>query len=100
MVEDRWLALAEELRGVVRPSGSLGADQLAQAGFDQLLDAALRAGLLDAATVRCLDGLRHLRNLARGSTRLSQRQAEEFSVMSDAVSYLLQRQARSVWPAT
>jgi hypothetical protein len=98
LVEDRWQALSDELRGVVRPSGSVSEAQLAGADFDQLMEAALRAGLLDAATVRSLDGLRHLRNLARASTSLTPRQAQEFAVMADAVSYSMQRDSGSVWP--
>jgi hypothetical protein len=101
LIEERWQALAGELRAVVRPSGSLGESELSRAEFDQLMDVALRAGLLDAATVRSLDGLRHLRNLARTATGLTQRQAEEFTVMADAVSYGMRREAHSaVWPAT
>ena len=100
LVEDRWRALADELRGVVRPSGSVSAEQLASADFDQLMEAALRAGLLDAATVRSLDGLRHLRNLARTSPGLSPRQAQEFAVMADAVSYSMRRDSGSVWPVS
>jgi hypothetical protein len=100
LIEDRWQALAEELRAVVRPSGSLGESELGRAEFDQLMDVALRAGLLDAAAVRSLDGLRHLRNLARTATGLTQRQAEEFTVLADSVSYSMRRDARSpVWPA-
>jgi hypothetical protein len=100
LIEDRWQALAEELRAVVRPSGSLGESELSRAEFDQLMDVALRAGLLDAAAVRSLDGLRHLRNLARTATGLTQRQAEEFTVLADAVSYSMRRDMRSpVWPA-
>jgi hypothetical protein len=100
LVEDRWRALADELRGVVRPSGSVSADQLASADFDQLMETALRAGLLDAATVRSLDGLRHLRNLALASPGLSPRQAQEFAVMADAVSYSMRRDSGSVWPVS
>jgi hypothetical protein len=100
LVEDTWQALAGELRGVLRPGGSLSADQLAQADFDQLMEAALRAGLLDAATVRSLDGLRHLRNLARTNTKLTHRQAQEFALMADALSYGLRRESGTVWPAS
>jgi hypothetical protein len=100
LVEDRWHALADELRGVVRPSGSVSAEQLASADFDQLMEAALRAGLLDAATVRSLDGLRHLRNLALTSPGLAPRQAQEFAVMADAVSYSMRRESGSVWPVS
>jgi hypothetical protein len=99
LVEDRWQSLSGELRGVLRPSGSLGEDQLAQADFDQLMEAALRAGLLNSATVRSLDGLRHLRNLARTHAALTQQQAREFAVMTDAVSYSMRRDSGSVWPA-
>jgi hypothetical protein len=99
LVEDRWQALSDEVRGFIRPGGSLSESQLAHADFDQLMDAALRAGLLDAATVRSLDGLRHLRNLARTNPGLAQRQAEEFAVMADAVSYGMRRDSGSVWPA-
>lgn len=98
LVEDRWRALADELRGVVRPSGSASEEQLAGADFDQLMESALRAGLLDAATVRSLDGLRHLRSLARSSPGLTPRQAQEFAVMADAVSYSMRRDGGSVWP--
>jgi hypothetical protein len=99
LVDDQWQALTDELRRTVRPSGSLSEGQLAHAEFDQLMEAALRAGKLDAATVRSLDGLRHLHNLARASTSLSLRQAEQFSVMADAVSYSIHREAGPVWPA-
>jgi hypothetical protein len=99
LVEDRWQSLSDELRGVIRPGGSLGEGQLAAADFDQLMDAALRAGLLDAVTVRSLDGLRHLRNLARANPGLTQRQAQEFAVLADAVSYSMRRDSGSVWPA-
>jgi hypothetical protein len=87
LVDDQWELLTDELRRSVRPSGSLSEGQLAHADFDQLMEAALRAGRLDAATVRSLDGLRHLHNLARASASLSRRQAEQFSLMADAVSY-------------
>jgi hypothetical protein len=99
LVEDRWQALSNELRSVLRPAGSLGEDQLARADFDQLMEAALRAGLLDSATVRSLDGLRHLRNLARTNAGLTQEQAQEFAVMADAVSYSMRRDSGSLWPA-
>jgi hypothetical protein len=87
LVDDQWQALTDELRRSVRPSDSLSQGQLAHAEFDQLMEAALRAGKLDTATVRSLDGLRHLRNLSRGNSHLSQRQAEQFAVMADAVCY-------------
>ena len=64
------------------------------------MEAALRAGKLDAATVRSLDGLRHLRNMARGNTSLTQRQAEEFTVLADAVGFSINRESASVWPAS
>lgn len=100
LIEDRWQALTAELRDVVLRSGSVSDELLSGAGFDQLMEIALRAGLLDSATVRSLDGLRHLRNLARTST-LSERQAQEFAVMADAVSYTMRRQSRTpAWPAT
>jgi len=98
LVEDRWRALADQLRNVARPAGSVSEAQLAGADFDELMDVALRAGLLDAATVRSLDGLRHLRNLARTSPALTPRQAQEFAVMADAVSYGMHRDSGSVWP--
>ena len=60
-------------------------------GFEQLMDTALRAGRLDSATVRSLDGLAHLRNLARSSTGLTEQQAQEFGVLADAVSYTMRR---------
>jgi hypothetical protein len=97
LVEDQWLALTDALRRAVRPSGSLSEGQLAHAEFDQLMEAALRAGKLDSATVRALDGLRHLRNLARADGSLAQRQAEEFTILTDAVSLTIQREAGSSW---
>jgi hypothetical protein len=60
-------------------------------GGPELLDAALRAGLLDSVTVRSLDGLARLRTLARTSPGLTARQAEEFGVLADAVSYAMGR---------
>jgi hypothetical protein len=99
LIEDRWQAVAGQLRGLIRPSGSLSEEQLGGTGFEQLMDIALRAGLLDAATVRSLDGLAHLRNLARTSAGLTARQAQEFAVLADAVSYGMQRDSGSVWPA-
>lgn len=98
LVDEQWQSLTDQLRRSVRPSGSLSEGQLAQAEFDQLMDAALRAGRLDAATVRSLDGLRHLHTLAGQSNNLSQRQAEQFSLMADAVSYGIHRDAGGVWP--
>jgi hypothetical protein len=100
LVEDRWQVLADQLRDVIRRSGSLREGQLLQSEFDELMDTALRAGMLDAAAVRSLDGLRHLRNLARTRAGLTERQAEEFAVMADAVSYGLQRDGGPVWPAS
>jgi hypothetical protein len=91
LVDERWLGLERELREVVRPSGLLTPEQLAGAGFDDLLDAAVRSGLLTAATLRSLDGLRQLRNLARVSNSLTERQAEEFAVTADAVSYAIRQ---------
>jgi hypothetical protein len=99
LIEDRWQAVAGQLRGLIGPSGSLSEEQLAGTGFEQLMDIALRAGLLDAATVRSLDGLAHLRNLARTSAGLSARQAQEFAVLADAVGYGMRRASGSVWPA-
>ena len=115
LVDEQWQALTDELRRSIRPSGSLSEGQLAHADFDQVMEAALRAGQLDAATVRALDGLRHLRNLSRGNVsrgdshhgdsqrgdiRLTQRQAEQFAVMADAVCYGIQRDAGPAWPAS
>lgn len=100
LVDDQWQALTDQLRRSVRPSGTLSEGQLAHAEFDQLMDAALRAGRLDAATVRSLDGLRHLHTLAGRTNNLSQRQAEQFSLMADAVSFGIQRDAGGVWPPT
>jgi hypothetical protein len=91
LVEDRWQALAGELRDLIARSGAAGGPQLAGAGFEQLMDIALRAGRLDSATVRALDGLAHLRNLARSSTGLTEQQAQEFGVLADAVSYTMRR---------
>jgi hypothetical protein len=91
LVEDRWQALAGELRDLIARSGAAGASQLAGSGFEQLMDTALRAGRLDSATVRSLDGLAHLRNLARSSTGLTEQQAQEFGVLADAVSYTMRR---------
>jgi hypothetical protein len=91
LVEDRWQALADELRDLIARSGAAGAPQLAGAGFEQLMETALRAGRLDSATVRSLDGLAHLRNLARSSTGLTEQQAQEFGVLADAVSYTMRR---------
>ena len=90
LVEDRWQALSGELRDVIARSDPAGAGP-AGGGFDQLLDIALRAGLLDSATVRSLDGLARLRTLARTSTGLTQKQAQEFGVLADAVSYTMRR---------
>jgi hypothetical protein len=91
LVEDRWQVLAGELRDLIARSGAAGASQLAGSGFEQLMDTALRAGRLDSATVRSLDGLAHLRNLARSSTGLTEQQAQEFGVLADAVSYTMRR---------
>jgi hypothetical protein len=106
LVEERWQALATELRDVITRSGAAGTVQLAGAGFEQLMDTALRAGLLDSATVRSLDGLAHLRHLARASDGLTQPQAQEFVVLADAVSYTLRRVGpagagqAAAWPAS
>jgi hypothetical protein len=91
LVEERWQALGNELPEVITRSGAAGTSQLAGAGFEQLMDTALRAGRLGSATVRALDGLAHLRNLARASAGLTQQQAQEFGVLADAVSYTLWR---------
>ena len=48
--------------------------------------------MLNAATVRSLDGIRHLRNLARADGHLTPRRAEEFAVLADAVSYSMRAQ--------
>jgi hypothetical protein len=99
LVEDHWLALTAELRDVVLRSGSVSDVHLTGADFDQLMEAALRAGLLDTAAVRALDGLRHLHNQARTSPDLSERRAEAFAVMADAVSYSMRRDHRpAAWP--
>ena len=92
LVDDRWAALESELRNVVRPSGSLAEGELAGTHFDGLLDTALRSGLLDAATVRSLDGLRHLHNLARADGHLTPRRAQDFAVLADAASYSMRGQ--------
>jgi hypothetical protein len=90
LIEDRWQALGGELRQVIARSDPAAAGQ-AGAGFDQLLDTALRAGLLDSATVRSLDGLARLRTIARTSTGLTEKQAQEFGVLADALSYTMRR---------
>jgi hypothetical protein len=92
LVDDRWVALEGELRNVIRLSGPLIESELAGANFDGLLDSALRSGLLNAATVRSLDGLRHLRNLARADGHLTPRCAQEFAVLADAASYSMRSQ--------
>ena len=69
-----------------------GPDARGGANFDGLLDCALRSGLLNAATVRSLDGLRHLRNLARADGDLTPRRAQEFAVLAAAVSYSMRSQ--------
>jgi hypothetical protein len=107
LVEDRWQALSGELRDVIARSDPAGA-KWAGSGFDQLLDTALRAGLLDSATVRSLDGLARLRTLARTSAGLTERQAQEFGVLADAVSYSMRRSVPAgggpvqdaAWPAS
>jgi hypothetical protein len=56
--------------------------------------------------VRALDGVAHLRNLARASAGLTQQQAQEFGVLADAVSYTLRRPGPAgtgqpaAWPAS
>jgi hypothetical protein len=96
LVEDRWQALVGELRDLIARSGGAGAGPLAGAGFDQLMDILLRAGRLDSATVRSLNGLAHLRNVARTSTGLTQKQAQDFGVLADAVSYTMRRPGQPV----
>ncbi|HEX5291490.1 MAG TPA: hypothetical protein VFX25_21700 [Streptosporangiaceae bacterium] len=90
LIEDRWQALSGELRAVIARSDPAAAGP-AGASFDQLLDRALRAGLLDSATVRSLDGLARLRTIARTSTGLTEKQAQEFGVLADALSYTMRR---------
>jgi hypothetical protein len=87
LIDDRWAALEAELRNVIRPATAVTDFDLAGANFDALLDIALRSGLLDAAAVRSLDGLRHLRNLARADDHLTAASAEDFAVMADALCY-------------
>jgi hypothetical protein len=87
LIDDRWAALEAELRDVIRPATAVPDFDLAGANFDALLDIALRSGLLDAAAVRSLDGLRHLRNLARADDHLTAASAEDFAVMADALCY-------------
>ena len=87
LIDDRWAALEAELRNVIRPATTVTDFDLAGANFDALLDIALRSGLLDAAAVRSLDGLRHLRNLARADDHLTAASAEDFAVMADALCY-------------
>jgi hypothetical protein len=105
LVEDRWQALTGELRDVIARADPTGA-KWAGSGFEQLLDTALRAGLLDSATVRSLDGLARLRTLARTSAGLTERQAQEFGVLADAVSYSMRRSGLSggredaAWPSS
>jgi len=92
LIDDRWNALEEQLRNVVRPVSPLGAGELAGAGFDTLLDIALQSGLLTATTVRSLDSLRQLRNLARADGSLTARRAQDFALMTDAVIYGMRTQ--------
>jgi hypothetical protein len=105
LVEDRWQALTGELRDVIARADPTGA-KWAGSGFEQLLDTALRAGLLDSATVRSLDGLARLRTLARTSAGLTERQAQEFGVLADAVSYSMRRSGLpggredAAWPSS
>jgi hypothetical protein len=96
LIDDRWAALEAELRNVIRPAGRLSEAELASANFDVLLDTALRSGLLDAAAVRSLDGMRHLRNLARADDRLTAKGAEDFAVMADALCYSMRTDAPRV----
>jgi hypothetical protein len=92
LIDDRWSALETELRNVIRPASAVAEMELAGANFDALLDIALRAGLLDAAAVRSLDGMRHLRNLARADDHLTVKGAEDFAVMADALCYGMRTQ--------
>jgi hypothetical protein len=87
LVDDRWTALEGELRTLIRRVGSMTGNEQADANFDTLLDIALRAGLLNAATVRSLDGLRHLHDLARTDGHLTSAHAQDFAVTADAASY-------------
>jgi hypothetical protein len=96
LIDDRWAALEAELRNVVRPAATLTEFDLAGANFDALLDIALRSGLLDAAAVRSLDGLRHLRNLARADDHLTEASAEDFAVLADALCYGMRSGSSSV----
>jgi hypothetical protein len=96
LIDDRWAALEAELRNVVRPAATVTEFDLAGANFDALLDIALRSGLLDAAAVRSLDGLRHLRNLARADDHLTAASAEDFAVLADALCYGMRSGSSSV----
>ena len=68
---------------------------LATYDFPATLDNALRSGLLNAATVRSIEGLRHMRNLAASGDRLDPSRAQEFAVMVDAVLYAMRNQSDS-----
>jgi hypothetical protein len=95
LIDDRWTALEDELRNVIRPASTVTEFDLAGANFDALLDIALRSGLLDAAAVRSLDGMRHLRNLARADDHLTAQGAEDFAVMADALCYAMRNRVGS-----
>ena len=61
--------------------------------------------------MRSLDGLARLRTIARTSTGLTEKQAQEFGVLADALSYAMRRSvppqpgpatpsAARAWPAS
>jgi hypothetical protein len=90
IVEGRWTVLEEELRAIVRRAGIVPDDYVERADFDQLLDAALTSGVINAATLRSLDGLRHMRNLALSRGHPTPEQAEDFAVLAGATLYAMQ----------
>lgn len=92
LVAERWHAVEKALRDMISDHAEVPIGANAPVEFPMLLDSALRLGLLNATTVRSLDGLRHMRNLAIAGDHLDSRRAQEFAVMADAVIYAMANQ--------
>lgn len=95
LVEERWQVVEEALRSIVADRVEIPVDKLVEDDFPTLLNRALRSGLLNAQTVRSIDGLSHMRNLAMTGDHLDSRRAQEFAVMADAVIYAMRSQPES-----
>ncbi len=98
MVEGRWREIEEALRTTVRRADLFPPEHIGQMDFDDLLSVAVNSRLINAATLRSIEGLWHMRNLARSrGGDLTEQQAEDFSILVGATLYAMQGPLNDDW---